>query len=248
MEDNNTSIQCKNCGTTFLGKFCSHCGQKTTVQRITIRDTLSDFSDTIFSVDAPLFYTIKMLCLHPGTMLREFLAGKRKRYYKPVAFFVLMTIIYLLVRSLIGYDPLLASAVRVTGDPNEMMVQAQQMMFENINKFLFFFVLWFGILLKTFFYKRYSLAECWTIGFYLVGIYITLTTLNMFLVHYVSRDLQFLGIIVIGIYFVFALCSLFQTPKWLITLKTIPVYLISIGLYIISAFSFSLLIVYLKNQ
>jgi hypothetical protein len=248
MEENKTSIQCKNCGTTIHAKFCPNCGQKTTVQRITMRDTLSDFSDTIFSVDAPLFYTIKMLCLHPGTMLREFLAGKRKRYYKPVAFFVLMTIIYLLVRSLIGYDPLLASAVRVTGDPNELMVQTQKFMFENINKFLFFFVFWFGILLKIFFYKRYSIAESWTISFYLVGLYIILSTLNMFLVHYISYDLQFVIVAVIGIYFVFALLSLFQRPKWLITLKTIPVYIISIGLYIFSAFACSLLIVYLKNR
>lgn len=248
MEENNTSIQCKNCGTTIHEKFCTHCGQKTNVKRITIRDTLNDFSDTVFSVDAPLFYTIKMLCLHPGTMLREFLAGKRKRYYKPVAFFVLMTIIYLLVRSLIGYDPLLASAVRVTGDPNELMVQTQQFMFENITKFLFFFVFWFGILLKIFFYKHYSIAESWTISFYLVGFYIILSTFNMFLVHYISYDLQFVIVAVIGIYFVFALLSLFQTPKWLIALKTIPVYIISIGLYIFSAFAFSLLIVYLKNQ
>tara|TARA_R110001632_G_scaffold61822_2_gene148933 strand:+ start:5499 stop:6245 length:747 start_codon:yes stop_codon:yes gene_type:complete len=248
MEENNTSIQCKNCGTTIHEKFCAHCGQKTTVQRITIRDTLSDFSDTIFSVDAPLFYTIKMLSLHPGIMLREFLAGKRKRYYKPVAFFVLMTIIYLLVRALIGYDPLLASAIRVTGNPQDLIVQSQHLMFENITKFLFLFVFWFGLLLKTFFYKRYSTVECWTIGFYLVSFYLIFSTLNMFLVQYVSSDLQFLAIVVIGVYFVFALRSLFQTPKWLITLKAIPVYIISITLYVISAFALSFLIVYLKNQ
>ena len=37
-----------------------------------------------FSVNAPLLVTLKYLCIHPGKLFREFIAGKRKTYYKPV--------------------------------------------------------------------------------------------------------------------------------------------------------------------
>ncbi|MBV1924996.1 MAG: DUF3667 domain-containing protein, partial [Dokdonia sp.] len=191
---------------------------------------------------------LQMLFWHPGEMLREFLSGKRKRYYKPVAFFLLMTVIYLLTRSVIGYDPLIESALRVQGNATDLVVQAQQFMFDNINKFLFFFVFWFALLLKIFFYKQYSLAEYWAVSFYFGGVYIILTTLNMFLTEYISTDLQFVGISCIGIYFVYALCSLFRKPKWLIILKSVFMYFLSVTLYIVSAFGFSLLIVFIKNR
>lgn len=248
MEEKDNPIQCKNCNTSFHGKYCPECGQKGSVQKITFGDTLADFSDTIFSVDAPFFRTLKALFLQPGDMLRAFLAGKRKHFYKPVAFFVLMTIVYLVIRSIIGYDPLLESVAKVDGDPKDFVVKTQQLMFANITKFLFFFVFWFGLLLKTFFYKKYSLAEYWTVSFYLVGIYIILSTFNMLLVQYVSRDLQFVAIMFIGVYFVYALCSLFKRPKWAIILKSIFIYFLSIVLYIFSAFAFSYLIVFIQNQ
>lgn len=248
MEETDSNIQCKNCRNPFQGNYCPECGQKGSVQKITFGDTLTDFIDTIFSVDAPLVRTLKMLFSHPGEMLREFLSGKRKRYYKPVAFFLLMTVIYLLTRSVIGYDPLIESALRVQGNATDLVVQAQQFMFDNINKFLFFFVFWFALLLKLFFYKQYSLAEYWAVSFYFGGVYIILTTLNMFLTEYISTDLQFVGISGIGIYFVYALCSLFKKPKWLIILKSVLMYFLSVTLYIVSAFAFSLLIVFIKNR
>lgn len=248
MEEKDNPTQCKNCNATFHGHYCPDCGQKGSVQRITFGDTLTDFADMVFSVDAPFVRTLKSLFLQPGEMMRAFLSGKRKRYYKPVAFFVLMTILYLLIRSIIGYDPLLEAAVRVDGDAKDLVVKAQRLMFENITKFLFFFVFWFGLLLKIFFFRKYTLAEYWTVAFYLVGGYIILSTLSMFLVQYVSSDLQFVTILLIGIYFVYALCSLFKTPKWLIILKAIFIYFLSVSLYIVSAFILSYFIVFISNQ
>ena len=85
-------------------------------------------------------------------------------------------------------------------------------------------------------------------AFYLVGVYIILTTLNMFLTQYVSSDLQFVTVIIISIYFMYALTALFIAPKWAIILKSLIVYFVSIFLYIFSAFALSFLIVYIQNQ
>lgn len=234
---------CKNCETNFQGNFCPECGQSAGVKHITVKDTLADFSDTIFSVDAPLFYTMLSLFKNPGRMLREFLDGKRKTYYKPVAFFVLMTVVYLVIRGFTGFDPLTESAIQVDDTGNTLLSEARQFMFTNITKFLFVFVFWMGLLLKLFFYKRYSLAEFWTIAFYLGGVYIIFTTINMFFVQLVGTQFKFAAMLTITIYFMYVFVSLFKTPIWLIISKGIPICILAFFLYILTAFSLSYLIV-----
>jgi len=237
------TIVCKNCETHYKGIFCSKCGQSASVKKITFRDTLADFSDTILSVDAPLLYTIASLFKNPGRMLREFLQGRRKTYYKPVAFFVLMPIVYLVVRGVIRFDPLTESAIQVDETGNPLLGVARRFMFTNINNFLFVFVFWLGLLLKMFFYKRYSLAEFWTIAFYLGGLYIIFTTVNMFFVQWIGTQFKFAAMMSIAIYFIYVFISLFKKPIWLIVIKAIPICVLSFFLYIITAFSLSYLIV-----
>lgn len=234
---------CKNCDTLFEGNYCSKCGQTATVKKITFKDTLADFSDTMFSVNAPLLFTIVSLFKNPGRMLREFLQGKRKTYYKPVAFFVLMTIVYLVIRSLIGFDPLTESAIQVNDMGNSLLSEAREFMFTNINNFLFVFVFWLGLWLKVFFLKRYSLAEFWTIAFYLAGVYIIFTTINMFFIQIVGAQFKFAAMLSIAIYFIYVFISLFKNPIWLIIIKGIPICMLSFFLYIITAFSLSYFIV-----
>jgi len=243
MTSDNGTIICKNCETNFQGVFCPNCGQSAAVKRITFKDTLADFTDTMFSVDAPLFFTIVSLFKNPGRMLREFLQGKRKTYYKPVAFFVLMTILYLVIRGIVGFDPLTESAIRIEGTGNPTLVEAQQFLFSNINKFLFVFVFWLGLLLKLFFYKRYTFAEFWTIAFYMGGLYIIFIILNMFFVQLVGTQFKFAAMLIIAIYFIYAFISLFKTPIWLIIIKAIPICILSFFLYVLTGFSLSYLIV-----
>ena len=80
---------CNNCGEGVAGAFCSNCGQRSSVSKVTIRETLDDLADQIFSLSAPLAVTLKMLFVNPGLLFREFLSGKRKKYYKPISFFLL---------------------------------------------------------------------------------------------------------------------------------------------------------------
>jgi len=45
-------IECKNCGEAVSDKFCPHCGQKASVNRISIRSLLRDLPNAIFHVDS----------------------------------------------------------------------------------------------------------------------------------------------------------------------------------------------------
>ena len=202
----------------------------------------------MFSINAPLFITLKGLILNPGKLLRNYLSGQRKRYYKPVAFFILTTVLYILIRALIGFDPFRNSAFQVqdgTGTGTYLM-DARNFMLLNINNFLFVFVFTLALFSKLFFYRRYSLAEFTAISFYLLGIYTLLATVNMFFIQYVSDSLQILAILVMFLYFLFAMASLLQKPLIWILLKCVFVYFISFFFYYAIAYGLSIIIVYLR--
>lgn len=180
-------------------------------------------------------------------MLRDFLSGKRKRYYKPVAFFILTTVVYLVIRSLINFDPFSSiTSVQVDeGASGHKLGQARELMLANINKMLFIFVFTLAVFLKLFFYKKYTLAEYVVVAFYCAGIYTLFTTVNMFFIQYVSKDIQVGGMILMWIYFIYAMVSFFQGSKWIVGLKAGLLFYIATFLYIFLAFGVSVLLVYM---
>ncbi len=90
-------MNCKNCGYSHSGNFCSHCGQNAKIERINLRSLLDELSQAIFQVDKGFFYTLRELLLRPGKSLREFLDGKRKKYFKPIAYMLTLSTLYFLV-------------------------------------------------------------------------------------------------------------------------------------------------------
>ena len=64
---------CQNCETVVDGKFCSQCGQKANVKRITTRAIFSDFIKKITLWDKGLLYTTARLMKSPGKMARAYL-------------------------------------------------------------------------------------------------------------------------------------------------------------------------------
>jgi Protein of unknown function (DUF3667) len=88
---------CLNCSNELTGKFCSDCGQKTETHRFTMHEWLHEIPHSIFHVDSGFFYTFKNLCLRPGTMIREYLGGKRKDYFSPFLYVLVWCGIFILV-------------------------------------------------------------------------------------------------------------------------------------------------------
>jgi hypothetical protein len=240
---------CKNCQNILIDNYCGKCGQRSSVNKITFKETFHDFMDTVFSVNAPLWTTLKMLIKNPGKLFREYLSGKRKSYYKPVAFFILMTVIYLLIRAAINFDPFSNSTITVEDNSEgKLLIGAKNFFLINIDKLLFVFVFSLGLFLKLFFLKKYSLAEFLAIAFYLMGIYTLITTLNMFYIQYLDSGFQFLAILVMWGYFIYAMISFFQKKKVLVFLKALLIFFLAFYLYFVLAFSISYLIVWINGN
>ena len=242
-----TGTYCRNCNATLNGPYCVKCGQRAKVDQITFRDTFDDLASSLFSLEAPLWRTIKLLFTKPGVLLRNYLNGQRKRYYKPVTFFILTTFIYLLLRNIIGFDPFSdTTIVAQDSSDSQLLTKARNFMLLNIDKLLFVFVFTLAIWLKLFFFKKRSLAEFIAISFYLLGVYTILVTLNMFYIQYLG-EMQFLGMTAMWIYFVVAITGFFERRRFLVALKSVFVYLFAVLSYVTVAFGLSYLIVAFLN-
>ncbi|MEZ4858401.1 MAG: DUF3667 domain-containing protein [Flavobacteriaceae bacterium] len=228
-----------------MGDYCHDCGQRARVQKVSFGETFNDLAASLFSFEAPFWKTLKLLFLNPGKVSKEYLNGKRKTYFKPVSFFILLTAIHLLIRSLLAYDPMEKIPQRSDVSFN-IFREAGQFMVQNINNILFIFVFTLSLFTKLFFYKKYSWAEYIAQSFYLVGIYILIGTLNMFLVVFFDAGWQFLTMIVMLIYYIYAMVSFFKGNLFLVILKSLFAYLFGTLLYVLLGYGFSLLIVSLR--
>ena len=246
----NNNAYCHNCEQSCQGRFCPACGQRTSVHKVNFKETFQDLADQLLSLSAPLPQTLKMLVINPGYLLRDYLYGKRRRYYRPISFFLLTTLFYLIIRGLVGSEGL----GQIIGDPkdnpfvdSDFIYQAREFMIENINSLLFIFVAVLALAMKLFYHRYYSLAEYFAVSFYLIGFYMLLVTLNLFYIRYVNQNIQYLSTLVMNVYFVYAMVSFFGHRKWLTSIKAFIAYILAYVFYILLASILSYNIIALKQ-
>lgn len=81
---------CKNCSTEFEGKFCPNCSQKAATKRFTIGHFGHEAFHAVTHTDKGILFLIKELFRNPGRVALEYNAGKRKKYFNPVTFLLIM--------------------------------------------------------------------------------------------------------------------------------------------------------------
>jgi hypothetical protein len=88
---------CKNCGTQFTGRYCNQCGEKVYTEHD--KSALHFFEDAVHFVshfEGTFFVTLKAILSKPGKLSRDYCNGLRKKYFKPLPFFMLLVILYLI--------------------------------------------------------------------------------------------------------------------------------------------------------
>ncbi len=240
-------MKCKNCNTELSRDFCPNCGQRASINKVTFKETFQDFIDVIFSVNAPLFLTLKLLVVNPGKLFREYLSGRRKTYYKPVPFFILTALIMIFTRSMLDYDPM-SNMVDMGGESiNESLINsAGVFMSKNINNIIFSFVFAFAVFVKLFFSRSYSFAEYIAVSFYVIGFYLFFTSVLIFGLQYLKPQFRMVPFILMFFYVMYALISFLKKKNAFTILKIIMVYFLSVIFFMIIGYGTSLLIVWLK--
>jgi Protein of unknown function (DUF3667) len=89
---------CLNCATLLTADdhFCPNCGQKTDTHRLTMSHIWHDIGHAFTHTDKGFFYTIKELAVRPGRVAREYVQGKRKKYFNPFSFLIIIVGIHVL--------------------------------------------------------------------------------------------------------------------------------------------------------
>lgn len=105
-KENNEKRICPNCEQAFDRSFayCPHCGQQNKKLDLHLRYFLNDFISSSFNLDSKIFRTLKLLIFYPGKLSREFIAGKRTRYIPPVRLYLIISLVYFTLLSLLDAE------------------------------------------------------------------------------------------------------------------------------------------------
>lgn len=90
-------ITCKNCGKVNSGIYCSNCGQKLVVERITVYYIWHALVHFFTHAEHGFLYTSWKMLKAPGRIAIDFIEGKRKNYQTPISYFLIWNAIYLLL-------------------------------------------------------------------------------------------------------------------------------------------------------
>lgn len=93
----NTIINCKNCETTFEGKYCPNCGQSIKQYDRPLQFLILDFAGNVFAFDTRLWLSIKHLLTKPGKFETDYVHGKRRRYMPPFRLYVFVSFVFFLL-------------------------------------------------------------------------------------------------------------------------------------------------------
>lgn len=97
--------RCKNCESPLFGEYCSKCGQKVFTEKDkSVSKLFFEALYFITSFEGKFFKTLKAIYQSPGKLSLDFSNGIRQKYYKPVSFYLLIIVLYLLFPILSGMN------------------------------------------------------------------------------------------------------------------------------------------------
>jgi hypothetical protein len=97
-------LHCADCGARVVGEFCSACGQRRGVPKLSFGALTADLVETTLDTDARLWRTLRTLLREPGALTLAWAAGQRTRYLSPFRLYLVLNVVAFLVMSL-GDDP-----------------------------------------------------------------------------------------------------------------------------------------------
>lgn len=226
-------MTCINCSAEGEGTFCSHCGQRLEVRRLTWKEGWQDFGARIYGFDGMFPRTFKDLTIRPGFAAMEFVKGNRARYYGPVGYFFLMITCFLLLLSIIGLDLvdyMKAMQAVLSDQKNEAALSSdiRLLVSDNIKLVVFIYIPLQAFAARYIFFRKQGLnfLEQSVLPLYAMGHWYWINMVEALFLKYGNFVLgTSTHWIVMMLYMGFAYTS-FQTtqPKWKTFLKGVGIY------------------------
>lgn len=93
-------MQCANCGSERLGRFCPRCGQNDRDYQRSLPPLLGELIREAFEVDSRLWRTLKLLIFKPGELALEFSRNRRASYASPIRLYLFVSIAFFFLLSM----------------------------------------------------------------------------------------------------------------------------------------------------
>ena len=88
---------CKNCGNTFVGKYCNRCGEKVYSEHDkNIAHLAEEGLHFVTHFEGTFLVTLRTILTRPGKLSVDYCNGIRKKYFKPLPFFLMLIVLYLI--------------------------------------------------------------------------------------------------------------------------------------------------------
>jgi len=168
---------CVNCKYEHEYDYCSNCGQKAAVPKITFKSILTDAFSMITNMDRGILYNIKSLILNPGIIVNDYINGKRRPIFNPVSFLIISTTLYLLANSYIDRDN---TSVEIKSSVYSIGYEAGRFIKGNFKYFWIFSIFWLGLSTKMLFGK-YNYVEHLVISAFVIGLSTLLSIIGLVL-------------------------------------------------------------------
>lgn len=104
-------MECKNCGSILNGVYCAQCGQHSRVDKLNFSNFAEEVSETVFQVNRGFFKTLIDLFCRPGYAIKDYLEGKRKEHFKPLAYALTLSTVYFLITRFLDLNTFFGEAV-----------------------------------------------------------------------------------------------------------------------------------------
>ncbi|MET0647748.1 MAG: DUF3667 domain-containing protein [Pyrinomonadaceae bacterium] len=116
---------CPECGETIPERFCTRCGEKRVEERdYSLRHYVAEALNVFANLESPIPRSFFALVFRPGLLTVEYLAGRRKRYLKPLQLFVFCNLIFFFAQPLTGFNTLTTPLnIHLTGMPYRQRAQ-----------------------------------------------------------------------------------------------------------------------------
>lgn len=187
-------IICKNCETPNYPDYiyCTNCSQKVNLHRISPHEIFHEVIHYFTHADKGIFQLIRDLTLKSGVVAREYINGKRKKYFPPLNFFLLIAAIFVFISNI----PKETSPINIAQENQELRavsdpIQKEKIihLYERKEKMLHFMKKYSNLMammalpLTTFFFwlfykkEKYNYTEHLVAGMYMLGFCILVNTL-----------------------------------------------------------------------
>lgn len=128
-------MNCKTCNTSITDthKYCSNCGAKIVLDRISIKGAWREFIGPFFSWDNNFWKTFFNLFTKPKEVLEAYINGARKKYFQPFSYLVVYATIALIINKIFPSTEVVDFANGIKSGLGDSNSKAPKETLENIN-------------------------------------------------------------------------------------------------------------------